>query len=62
MVTRVHEAMHGSIMAYVSGDLGAMGLLPGVDFAAFRSANYAHGREPAVKEAAWRTAAVVEAG
>ena len=49
-------------MAYVSGDLGAMGLLPGVDFAAFRSANYAHGREPAVKEAAWRTAAVVEAG
>jgi hypothetical protein len=42
MITKVHEAMHGTIMAYILGNLWSMGLLPAIHFTVFGSADYPH--------------------
>ena len=46
MVSREHEAMHGSIMAYISGQLMAMGLLPALDYVTLGAARYTHHLNP----------------
>ena len=52
MITKMHEAMHGSIMAYVVAGLNTMGLVAAVDYEVFGTARYAHRLNPqSLKEA-----------
>jgi hypothetical protein len=46
MVTKVHEAMHTSVMAYLSGQPMAMGLPPAVDVEVLGASRYAHRLKP----------------
>ena len=46
MDTKVHEAMHTSVMAYISGQPMAMGLLPAVDVEVLGASRCAHRLNP----------------